>query len=72
MRKVFTKENSSCQAFINVRLNGDLKCSGTLKIRGFGTFAIYKSGEGGLYISYGYTLTFSSRRHLHVIDTCYV
>jgi hypothetical protein len=49
MRKVFTKENSSCQAFVNVNFNGVLKFSGTLKIRGFDTFAISKSREGGYH-----------------------
>jgi hypothetical protein len=43
MRKVFTKENSSCQAFISVKFNGGLKFSGKVKIRGFDTFAISKS-----------------------------
>jgi hypothetical protein len=42
MRKVFTKENSSCQAFINVKLMRFLKFSGTVKIRGFDTFGISK------------------------------
>jgi hypothetical protein len=40
MWKVFTKENSCCQAFINVKFNEVLKFSGTFKIRGFDTFAI--------------------------------
>jgi hypothetical protein len=46
MRKVFTKENSSCQAFVNVNFNGVLKFSGTFEIREFDTFAISKSREG--------------------------
>jgi hypothetical protein len=38
MRKVFTQENSRSRAFVNVNFNGDLKFSGTFKIRGFDTF----------------------------------
>jgi hypothetical protein len=38
MRQVFTKENYSCQAFINVKFNEILEFFGTVKIRGFDTF----------------------------------
>jgi hypothetical protein len=69
MRKVFTKENSSCQSSVNVKFNGVLKFSGKFKIRGFETFAISKSREGGYHIGYGHTLKLSSRRRLHGIDT---
>jgi hypothetical protein len=64
--------NSSCQAFVNVNFNGVLKFPGTLKIRGFDTFAICKSREGGYHISYGHTLKLSGRRRLHGVDTHYV
>jgi hypothetical protein len=69
MRKVFTKENSNCQASINVKFNGLLKFSGTVKIRGFDTFAISRSRGGGYHVSYGDPLKLSSRRRLHVVDT---
>jgi hypothetical protein len=72
MWKVFTKYNSSCQAFVSVKFNGVLKFSGTFKIRGFDTFAIAKSRESGCHINYGHTLKLSSRRRLHGVDTCYV
>jgi hypothetical protein len=72
MRKVFMKENSSCQAFINVKFNEVLKFSRTFKIRWFDTFAISKSREGGYRIGYGHPLKLSSRRRLHGDDTCYV
>jgi hypothetical protein len=72
MWKVFTKENFSCQAFVNVKFNGGLKFSGTLQIRGFDTCAIAKSRESGYNISYGHTLKLSSGRRLHGVDTCYV
>jgi hypothetical protein len=62
MRIVFTKKNSSCQAFINVNFNEILKFSGTVKIRGFDTFGISKSRGGGYLISYGRSLKLSSKR----------
>jgi hypothetical protein len=62
MRKVFTKENSSCQAFISVKFNEVLEFSGTVKMREFDTFAISKSREGGYRISYGRPLKLSSTR----------
>jgi hypothetical protein len=71
-RKVFTKENSSCQAFINVKFNEVLKFSGTVKISGFDTFAISKSWGGGYHINYGHPLKLSSRTHLHGVDTFHV
>jgi hypothetical protein len=72
MRKSIYKENSSCQAFINVKFNGVLKFSGTVKIRGLDTSAISKSRGGGYRVSYGDTLKLSGTRHLHGVDTCYV
>jgi hypothetical protein len=39
-----------CQAFVNVKFNGVLKFSGTFKIRGFDTFTISESREGGYHI----------------------
>jgi hypothetical protein len=63
VRKLFTKENSSCQAFINVKFNEILKFSGSIKIRSLDIFAVYKSRDGGHHISYGLPLKFSSRRH---------
>ena len=38
VRQAFTKENSSCYVFVNVKFNGVLKFAETVKIRGFDTF----------------------------------
>jgi len=39
VRQAFTKENSSCYIFGNVKFNGVLKFAGTVKIRGYNTFS---------------------------------
>jgi hypothetical protein len=62
MRKVFTKDNYSCQAFFSVKFNEILEFSGTVKIREFDTFGRSKSREGGCRISYGRPLNLSSKR----------
>jgi hypothetical protein len=72
LRNVFTKENSSSQANVNVKFNGVLKFPGTFKIRGFDTFSISKSRGVGCHISHGHTLKLSGRRRLHVVYVCYV
>jgi hypothetical protein len=36
---MFTKENSTCYVFVNVKLNGILNFARTVKIRGFDTFS---------------------------------
>ena len=61
MRQAFTKENSSCYVFVNVRFNGALKFAGTVKIRGFDTFSKCKSRGGGYRVSHGSSLKMSSR-----------
>jgi len=42
--------------FVNVRFNGILKFTGTVKVRGFDIFSKCKSREGGYRVSYGSTL----------------
>ena len=65
MRKAFTKENSSCYAFVNVKFNGDLGFAGTVKIGGFDTFSKCKSRGGGYRVSHGSPLKISSRARLY-------
>jgi len=38
VRQAFTKENSSCYVFVNVKFSGVLKFAGTAKIRGLTLF----------------------------------
>jgi len=38
VRYAFTKENSTCYVFVNIKFNGILKSARTAKIRGFDTF----------------------------------
>ena len=47
MRQAFTKENSSCYAFVNVTFNGVLEFAVTVKIGGCDTFSKCKSRGGG-------------------------
>ena len=69
MRQAFTKGNSSCYVFDNVKFNGVLKFAGTAKIRGFDTFSQCKSRGGGYLISHGRPLKMSSRARLY---GCYI
>ena len=71
MRQAFTKENSSCYVFVNVKFNGVLKFAGTAEIRGFDTFSKCKSRGGGYRVSHGSTLKMSSRSRLYGV-TYYV
>jgi hypothetical protein len=72
MRLIFTKENYTCQASVNVRFNGVLQFWEQRKFCGFDTFAISKSRGGGYRVSYGDPLKLSSRRRLRGGDTCCV
>jgi len=53
VRYAFTKENSSCYVFVNVKFNGVLKSAGTAKIRVFDTFSKFKSRGGGYRVNHG-------------------
>ena len=53
MRQAFTKENSSCYVFVNVKCNGVLRSAGTAKIQEFDTFSKCKSRGGGYRVSHG-------------------
>ena len=57
---------------MNVKFNGGVEVAGTVKIRGFDTFSICKSREGGYRVSYGRTLKLSCRRRLYSVYICYV
>jgi hypothetical protein len=61
---MYTKENSTCYVFVNVKFNEILKFARTLKIQGFNTFSECKSRGGGYRVSYGRTLKMSSRTRL--------
>jgi len=64
VRKAFTKENSCCYVFVNVKFNGVLKFAGKDKIRGFDTFSKCKSRGGAYRVSDGSPLKMSSRKCL--------
>ena len=65
MRQAFTKENSSCYVFVNVKFNGVLEFAGTVKFRGFDNFSKCKSQGGGYHVSYGSPLKLSSRARFY-------
>jgi hypothetical protein len=63
--QVFTKENSGCYEFVNVKFNGVLKSAGTVKIRGFDTFSKCESRGGGYCVSHSSPLKMSSRARFY-------
>jgi hypothetical protein len=65
MRQTFTKQNSSCYVFVNVKFNGVLKFAGTVKIRGSDTFSKCKSRRGGYPVSHGSPLKMSNRARFY-------
>ena len=65
MRQAFTKENSSCYVFVNVKFNGVLKFAGTVKIQVFDTFSKCKSRGGGYRVSHSSPLKMSSRARFY-------
>jgi len=72
VRQAFTKENSSCYVFVNVKFNGVLKSAGTAKIRGFDTFSKCKSRGGGYRVSHSSPLKMPCRTCLYRGYICYV
>jgi hypothetical protein len=65
VRQAFTKANSSCYIFVNVKFNGVFKFAGTAKIRGFDTFSFFLSRGGGYRVSHGSQLKMSTRTRLY-------
>jgi len=72
MLYVSTKGLSVCLTFVNVRFDGVLGSSGTIKIPWFDTFLRCKSRWGGYHVSCSSTLKLSGRQRSYSVDIYHV